>query len=214
MGGGSAQVNPPYQVSVAEGLAALLGDGSPSSTASRSAPGRARPRARLRRRPGDRRRRACASRCYDADGAVIEERHAADGDHDRRLRRRLRRRRSRRSRLPRACLPAARRVGALGRRRLDAASRSMRRHGRRCGCPSRRLGEEILGPPAGRPTSSLDEPTERVVEADRAPRRSAARWPASAVRPGRRPAPPHRDEVIATRSRPPPAPTSRSSSSG
>ena len=26
MGGGSAQVNPPYQISVAEGLAALLGD--------------------------------------------------------------------------------------------------------------------------------------------------------------------------------------------
>ena len=77
MGGGSAQVNPPYQVSVAEGLLALLGD---RVTVTDGVEVRTRPvPARggfvtdpVTGAPG------VHVTLFDADGTVLEERHAAD----------------------------------------------------------------------------------------------------------------------------------------
>jgi beta-glucosidase len=76
MGGGSAQVNPPYQISLAEGLAALYGD---LLTVTDGVDVRTRP---VPARGGfvvDPSTGAAGVRftLYDADGAVIEERHAA-----------------------------------------------------------------------------------------------------------------------------------------
>ena len=76
MGGGSAQVNPPYQVSVAEGLTALLGDGVtvtdgvevrtrpvPAAAAFAADPETGEP--------------GRGHRVFAADGTLLETRHAA-----------------------------------------------------------------------------------------------------------------------------------------
>ncbi|GAA0805518.1 beta-glucosidase family protein [Spirilliplanes yamanashiensis] len=70
MGGGSAQVNPPYQISVAEGLSALVGGVTVTDGVE------------VRNRPATARdflADGVRITLYDADGAVIEERHSATG---------------------------------------------------------------------------------------------------------------------------------------
>ena len=78
MGGGSAQVNPPYQVSVAEGLTALLGD---AVTVTDGVEVRNRPVAgprQLRHRPGDRRARHRITWSTPPTARCSRTRHSAD----------------------------------------------------------------------------------------------------------------------------------------
>ena len=77
MGGGSAQVNPPYQASVADGLTALLGD---AVTVTDGVEVRNRPvpgPQHLRHRPRDRRAAARHAWIYAADGTLLEDKHVA-----------------------------------------------------------------------------------------------------------------------------------------
>ena len=73
MGGGSAQVNPPYQASVADGLTALLGDAVTVTDGvevrNRPVPG---PR-RVRHRSRDRQSDGTHAWIYAADGALLED---------------------------------------------------------------------------------------------------------------------------------------------
>jgi len=77
MGGGSAQVNPPYQVSVAEGLTALLGDAvtTVDGVEVRTRPVAARGGFLVDPETGEPGIRATL---FDADGKVLEVRHAAN----------------------------------------------------------------------------------------------------------------------------------------
>jgi len=77
MGGGSAQVNPPYQVSIEEGLAALLGDGvtTVDGVEVRTRPVPARGGFLVDPQTGEPGIRATL---FDADGNVLEVRHAAN----------------------------------------------------------------------------------------------------------------------------------------
>jgi beta-glucosidase len=77
MGGGSAQVNPAYQVSVAEGLTALLGD-RVSVTVGVPVRSRPAPQHGLLAAP-DSGPPGVHITLLDADGAVIEERHSPNG---------------------------------------------------------------------------------------------------------------------------------------
>jgi beta-glucosidase len=76
MGGGSAQVNPPYQVSVAEGLAALLGDKLTvvDGVEVRTRPVPARGGFLTDPETGE---PGIAVDLYDADGTLLEHRHGA-----------------------------------------------------------------------------------------------------------------------------------------
>ena len=75
MGGGSAQVNPPYQISIADGLRALYGD---RLTVTDGVDVRTRPTPARGGFVVDPATGAAGAHMtlYDADGAVIEERHA------------------------------------------------------------------------------------------------------------------------------------------
>ncbi len=112
MGGGSAQVRAPHQVSVAEGLTSRLGAGVTvvDGVAVRSRPRQAA--ARPRHRPGHRRRRRPGQGLRRLRGAD-PRRPRGRGLHRRAPRRRLAAARPGPS-SPRSCLPGALRLGVLG----------------------------------------------------------------------------------------------------
>ncbi len=97
MGGGSAQVNPPYQVSVAEGLTARLGD---RVTVVDGVEVRTRPvpaRGGFLADPATGAPGIAHRHLLDADGTVLEHRYSPAGHGHGRDGRRLRRRRPPRS---------------------------------------------------------------------------------------------------------------------
>ena len=184
MGGGSAQVNPPYQVSVAEGLAALLGDRVTVTDGvevrTRPVPARGGfltdPATGAAGRPGHALRRGRRR----ARGAARRQRH-----HDGRLGRRLRRHRSRAVRLPR---PDHRPAGRSRSARIGVGDWTLRAGGRTLEYALRvsgtGIGEEILAPPRAHrrvsrsPTGDLLEAHRHAARRQRTGRRAAQ--PASA----------------------------------
>ena len=210
MGGGSAQVRPPYQVSVADGLSARLGDRVTVVDGVE---------VRTRRVPARRGfvtdpvtgRRACGSRLYDAVGAVLRRRRAPRATTIVRPRRRLR-----------GTEPVARGRALGDRARRRAADRRARR--RRLDAAGRRLvelgvtavttddfGEEILRPPGWQTdVVARRAPTELVAEV--APDRARAATARSAWSPSRPAARRRRHRGRGRRGRA--RPTSRSSWSG
>ena len=74
MGGGSAQVNPPYQVSVAQGLTALLGD-NVTVTDGVEVRGRAAPANKTFVSDPETGLPGIRALLYAADGSLLEERH-------------------------------------------------------------------------------------------------------------------------------------------
>ena len=88
MGGGSAQVNPPHQVSVADGLTALLGDAVTvtDGVEVRNRPVPARPGFVTDPETGE---PGIHVRLYAADGDLLDDEHIRDTLVSGRLRRRL-----------------------------------------------------------------------------------------------------------------------------